>query len=203
MAAPRVKALPRRRVALLAVVAALAVTVAGITVGADRENSDTATGSGGTTPPHATTKDGEPTGTGPTPTVPTSADRPAPASGVLLAGFSLKAGAATSQAGPTTPVVSGTPLPQSVLAQILGRLPAWSATAAPGTGFRWPAQSLTKPAAGKTVTQTFPAPADGQNPPTAPAKTPTGPCTCCGCSPRAACRSPRSSASPSTNRWSP
>ncbi len=174
MTGPRVGTLRHKRVALLAVVLALAVTVTGITV-AGRRSFDTTAGSDGPTPTPASTNAGVPTSTGPTAVVGPTTEQAAATNGVLMAGFSVKAGAAGTQAAPPTPVVSGTPLAQTVLAQILHRLPDWSGTTTPGTDFRWPTQSLTKPAAGKTITQTFPATSDGQSPPTAPVTSPTGP----------------------------
>ena len=174
MAGPRVTTLRRKRVALVAVALTLAVTVTGITL-AGRPSSDTTAGSDGPTPAPASTNAGDPSSTGPTAAVDPTTQQSAASDGVLMAGFSVKAGAAGTQAAPPTPVLSGTPLSQTVLAQILHRLPEWSGTTTPGSDFRWPTQSLTKPAAGKTISQTFPATSDGQSPPTAPVTSPTGP----------------------------
>ncbi len=100
--------------------------------------------------------------------------RPGPGGyAVLPAGFSVRAGTPAPADNPNPTVLDGTPLPDGILAHILGRLPAWHGES--GTDFSWPAQSLTKPTAGSTITQTFPAPADSQNPPSAPKPPPAGP----------------------------
>lgn len=149
---------------------AVAVVIAAIVVGNSSGRPQAATPTG-TDPGHSGTTAGEVGTAGP--------GSPAPGGGfeVLPAGFSVRAGAAPSQTPATTPVVVGEPLEASVIEQILGRLPAWSGTSELATPFHWPAQSLTKPAAGQTITQQFPAGTDSQDPPTTPAQIPSGPLT--------------------------
>jgi uncharacterized protein YfaS (alpha-2-macroglobulin family) len=163
----------RRRTALVAATVAVAVAAAAIVVGTVAQR-----GGGGdpTTPAPAT---GTP-GTDPATGSPGHGGKPGGVGGpgmgnVLPAGFSVRAG--TAAAGPPvgSPVVTGTPLPPGTLAAILRRLPAWDGTAGSGADYRWPTTSLTRPAAGTTVTQSFPAPPDSQIPPTAPTVPPTGP----------------------------
>ena len=94
---------------------------------------------------------------------------------VLPAGFSVRAGTAAppTQSSPT--VEPGEPLSPSAVSQILGRLPAWSTAPGLATAFRWPVQSLPKPAAGRASTRTFPAGTDSQSSPTTPEQPPSGP----------------------------
>jgi uncharacterized protein YfaS (alpha-2-macroglobulin family) len=106
----------------------------------------------------------------PTSTPVTVADGPG-GNAVLPAGFSIRAGTARPADNPAPAVLDGSPLADAVVAKILDRLPDWKDDRDLGTDFHWPAQTLVKPTAGKTINQTFPAPDDSQNPP----KTPTPP----------------------------
>ena len=160
----------RRRTGLTVGAAALAlvVVVSGIIAGSAPRPGATASGGATSTPttPAAAGNGSDPSGSTSGPAAPSQGDT------VLPAGFSVRAGTATASA--PTPVVTGDPLPAGTVSQIIGRLPAWS-TGGLGTAFHWPAQSLTKPAAGKNIAQPFPAGSDSQNPPSTPVQTPTGP----------------------------
>lgn len=173
MPAPRNGSPSPRRLALIGAVLALAVTVTMIIVDGGQRTSDSATGPAGAPSAGVSTESTAPTTT--RPTVAPTVNRPVGGTEVLPAGFTVKAGTAVPQQAPATPVVDGSPLSPDVLAQILHRLPNWSDGSDLGTDFRWPVQSLTKPTAGKTVAQTFPATSDSQSPPSAPEKSPSGP----------------------------
>jgi uncharacterized protein YfaS (alpha-2-macroglobulin family) len=163
----------RRRVTLVAAAVALAVAVAGIAVGtaghraggaASTPRAGTAGGTGGPGPAPGTRPTGRTGGAG------------GPGSGsVLPAGFSITAGTPAADPAASTPVVTGTPVPPGVLAEILRRLPAWDGAAGSAADYRWPTASSTRPAAGTTTKQSFPAETDSQNPPAAPTVSSTGP----------------------------
>ncbi len=174
------RSIRRRRMAVLAAALSLIVVVAGVLAGGS-SSRPASTGVAGPTDvgassgtPATNSTSSQPTDTDPSGAV--TPGNPVPGGGVVLpAGFSLKAGATTAQAAAGAPVVKGKTLTKDSVSQILGRLPAWTDQSGLGTDFRWPTQSLTKPSAGQTITQKFPAAGDGQQPPATPLPTPSGP----------------------------
>ena len=163
----------RRRVALLAGALAVLVAAGALVATGSGPGAATTGGSSSTTTTPPSTGQGT---TEPGTTSPTADGTPPSKATVLPAGFTVKAGAPAEQAaGTDTPLVKGKALTKNAVGQILDRLPAFTGQADLGTDFNWPAASLTKPAAGQTITQTFPAAGDGQSPPSIPAPTPTGP----------------------------
>ena len=169
MAPTPARTMRRRR--LLGGAAALVVLVTAVVVGATFPPTTQATGSNPSTGPTVTPSD-TPTSTTPTTTATSS---PAPVQPTVLpAGFTVRAGTAPV-ADATATVITGRTLPDATVAQILGRLPAWSGNTALARDFQWPTATITPPAVTTTIKQHFPTSGDGQNPPTTPPPTPTGP----------------------------
>jgi hypothetical protein len=85
--------------------------------------------------------------------------------------FTLSEGAEQPQAPSAVRLVSGEPLSDAALAQLLGRLPPLEGQADDQVAFRLPAQTLPAPRPGQTVEQPFPpqeAAAAGEPPPVGP-----------------------------------
>ena len=168
----------RKRVALLAAGAAVVVAVSGLVAansGSTASPANSTSNSSSTTSSTLTTDSTDAlASTGPSGVV-TTGTPPAGGGVVLPAGFRVKAGRAAAAAGDTAKVVNGAPIGQDIVARILGRLPAWTGTSDLGTDFKWPTQTLSKPTAGKTINQSFPASGNSQSPPTTPTTTPAGP----------------------------
>ena len=82
----------------------------------------------------------------------------------LPAGLRIQAGKALRPADPVT-VVTGEPLGDDRVHEILDRLPPLAGGADLATGFRWPTQSLTAPRAGTVVDLPFPAGTTGPDEP--------------------------------------
>ncbi len=114
------------------------------------------------------------------------------------AGLRLSAGHGRLGAAPV-PTIDGKPLGTRQIADIIARLPIWPGGGTLAQPFQWPAQTIKTPPAGKSVTVPFP----GTALRTGPTRRRPDRCTYCGCNRRVRCRSLRSSASPSTNRWCP
>src|SRR6185312_2822550 len=159
----------RRGLTAGAAVLALAALVGGIMIRDGRSGSgpqDAAAGAGGTT-------------AGTTSVVGTSMMSPGghqarPGSGTdstttaLPAGLRIQAAKALRPAEPVT-VVTGKPLSDHRVHDILDRLSPLTADPELGTPFRWPTQSLTAPRTGTVVAVPFPAESTGPDEPAEPA----------------------------------
>ena len=167
MASSAVGAVRRKRAlgAALALVVLGTAVVAGTTIPSDP--GPTTAANTGTSPSPTTT-----TTTSPPATTTTTA--PARPASVLPAGFTVRAGTAPT-GDSAAPLATGRALSDAGVAQILRRLPAWSGNTALARAFQWPIPTIGKPATTTPTTSTFPAPGDGQNPPSTPTAPPSGP----------------------------
>ena len=93
-----------------------------------------------------------------------------PAVKVQPAGLRLSAGRG-QQAAPPVDVIAGKPLSGRQIRAVIDRLPVWTGTGALARPFAWPTQTITTPAAGKSVVLPFP----GTGIKTRPDPAPTGP----------------------------
>lgn len=169
----------RRRWTALAAAALAVVLVTSLVLVGTHGGQGAGTGPTGPTGPTGNPDTTQPTGSGDAGTNantgPTTIPPDHGGNAVLPVGFSLSAGSPTPADTAGAPVVNGTPLSHDAIAAILHRLPPFTGNSGLGTDFAWPAQTLTKPAAGRTIPQTFPATGDGQNPPSTPSTPPAGP----------------------------
>ncbi len=105
--------------------------------------------------------------------------------------FRLSEGVEGGGAYERAPVAAAQPLGEAETRRLLDRLPPVAAQPADQVDFALRESSLPAPRAGATVKEPFPPPHRPSPPPT---PVPAGRCRCCGSSPAATCRWPRTSA---------